>query len=83
MTALTRQWHILRALTEQPRSVGSLARQFSVSKGTAQRDIDTLAQVFEVAEHPSPTHKQRRLYTAVIGANRPDAAASATSKVRA
>ena len=64
MNRLSRQWRILLSLVEQPRSAASLARQFGVSKATAQRDIDTLAEVFAVRELPSPKHMQRRLYCA-------------------
>lgn len=67
---LVRQWRVLLEISVRPRSASSLARQFSVSKSTAQRDIDTLAAVFAVQPIASPRHKQRRMYRAVMPTER-------------
>lgn len=71
MTAVARQWRVLVSLCAKPQTVYNLAADFDVSKATAQRDIDTLAEVFVVERWQDPEHKQRRMYSARMEARPP------------
>jgi len=68
--ALRRQWLTGILLQRGYWTVAQLAETLGVSKATAQRDLNMLADLFRVREVIDPRHSQRSCYR-MIGAFKP------------
>jgi len=68
--ALRRQWLTGALLQRDFWTVAQLADALGVSKATCQRDLDLLAELFDVRTAEDPHHRQRTRYR-MVGAFRP------------